>query len=52
MNIIEILVIIIKSIEQFTSVKYEIGGTLDDPDVSLVGVFDTSMKEGDVSDPE
>ncbi|MCZ6709520.1 MAG: hypothetical protein O7B25_04075, partial [Gammaproteobacteria bacterium] len=31
-------------IEQFSSAKYAIGGTLDDPDVNLVSVFDTSMK--------
>ncbi len=34
-----------KPLEQFSSAKYEISGTLEDPQVKLVGVFDTSMKE-------
>jgi hypothetical protein len=36
-----------KPIEQFSSAKYEIRGTLDEPDVNLVSVFDTSMNEGE-----
>jgi uncharacterized protein YhdP len=41
-----------KPIEQFSSAKYEIGGTLDEPDVNLVSVFDTSMKAGEGADSE
>jgi uncharacterized protein YhdP len=36
-----------KPIEQFSSAKYEISGTLDEPEVNLVNVFDTSMKSGE-----
>ena len=32
-------------LEQFSSAKYAIGGTLDEPDVNLVSVFDTSIDE-------
>lgn len=39
-----------KPIEQFSSAKYAISGTLDDPDVNLVRVFDTSMKSAETSD--
>ena len=41
-----------KPIEQFSSAKYQISGTLDDPDVNLVGVFDTSMDEDSEAEPE
>ncbi|MFP6816487.1 MAG: AsmA-like C-terminal region-containing protein, partial [Pseudomonadales bacterium] len=33
-----------RPIEQFSSAKYAIGGTLDEPDVNLVSVFDTSIE--------
>jgi len=36
-----------KPLEQFSSAKYEISGTLDEPRVTLVSVFDTSMKPGE-----
>ena len=35
-----------KPLEQFSSAKYEIGGTIDEPTVNLVSVFDTSMEKG------
>ena len=41
-----------KPLEQFSSAKYEISGTLEDPQVKLVGVFDTSMKEAEVKEAE
>jgi len=34
-----------KPIEQFSSARYRIGGTLDDPDVTLAGVFDVTSDE-------
>ncbi len=53
-----------KPIEQFSTAKFAVRGTLDDPEVSFVSLWDTSMKEGaeepaeqdaaavDISDPE
>jgi uncharacterized protein YhdP len=35
-----------KPLEQFSSARYDIGGTLENPEVKLVSVFDTSMSEG------
>ena len=34
-------------LEQFSSAKYAISGTLDDPQVDLVSIFDTSMRGPD-----
>ena len=34
-----------KPIEQFSSAKYAVGGTLDEPEVKFVGVWDTSINE-------
>ena len=41
-----------KPLEQFSSAKYEISGTVEDPQVKLVGVFDTSMKEVEEKEAE
>ena len=38
-----------KPLEQFSSAKYEIGGTLDDPELKFVGVWDTTMDRPQVS---
>ncbi|NIP13593.1 MAG: hypothetical protein GWM88_02150 [Pseudomonadales bacterium] len=37
-----------KPLEQFSSAKYEIGGTLEEPEVNLVSVFETEMDEVEV----
>ncbi len=34
-----------KPLEQFSSAKYAISGTLDDPQVDFVSIFDTSMRD-------
>jgi uncharacterized protein YhdP len=34
-----------KPLEQFSSARYDIGGTLETPEVKLVSVFDTSMSD-------
>jgi uncharacterized protein YhdP len=36
-----------KPLEQFSSAKYEIGGTLQEPEVNLVSVFETEMDEAE-----
>ena len=41
-----------KPLEQFSSAKYEISGTLEDPQVKLMGVFDTSMSEPKEKEPK
>lgn len=38
-----------KPLEQFSSAKYEIGGTLDEPELKFVGVWDTTMDQPQVS---
>ena len=38
-----------KPLEQFSSAKYEIGGTLDDPELKFVGVWDVSMDRPQVT---
>jgi uncharacterized protein YhdP len=38
-----------KPLEQFSSAKYEIGGTLDAPELKFVGVWDTTMDRPQVS---
>lgn len=38
-----------KPIEQFSSARYHISGTLDDPDVKLVSVFDDTPVENEVA---
>lgn len=40
-----------KPIEQFSSARYRIGGTLDDPDVTLAGVFEVTSDEPAPPDP-
>ncbi len=37
-----------KPLEQFSSAKYEIGGTLDEPQVNLVSVFESEMVEAEL----
>ena len=39
-----------KPLEQFSSAKYEIGGTLDEPEVNLVSVFDRSINRGEAKE--
>jgi len=38
-----------KPLEQFSSAKYQISGTLDEPEVKFVGVWDTSMDQPQAS---
>jgi hypothetical protein len=38
-----------KPLEQFSSAKYEISGTLEDPELKFVGVWDTRMDRPQVS---
>jgi uncharacterized protein YhdP len=38
-----------KPLEQFSSAKYEIGGTLEEPELKFVGVWDTTMDQPHVS---
>lgn len=38
-----------KPLEQFSSAKYEISGTLDEPELKFVGVWDTTMDQPQVS---
>lgn len=38
-----------KPLEQFSSAKYEISGTVDNPEVKFINVWDTSMKDGQVA---
>jgi uncharacterized protein YhdP len=38
-----------KPLEQFSSAKYEISGTLEEPELNFVGVWDTSMDQPQVS---
>ncbi len=38
-----------KPLEQFSSAKYEVSGTLDDPELKFVGVWDTTMDRPQVS---
>ncbi len=38
-----------KPLEQFSSAKYEISGTLEEPELKFVGVWDTTMNEPQVS---
>ncbi len=36
-----------RPLEQFSSAKYAISGTLEDPQVDFVSIFDTSMRDPD-----
>ena len=38
-----------KPLEQFSSAKYEIGGTLEAPELKFVGVWDTTMDQPQLS---
>jgi uncharacterized protein YhdP len=38
-----------KPLEQFSSAKYEIGGTLEEPELKFVSVWDTTMDQPQVS---
>lgn len=38
-----------KPLEQFSSAKYEISGTLDEPELKFIGVWDTTMDQPQVS---
>ena len=40
-----------KPIEQFSSAKYAVGGTLDEPEVKFVGVWDTSINQPQTEAP-
>ncbi len=37
-------------INQLSSAKYQIGGTIDDPDIRLITIFDDSVREAENPD--